>query len=214
MWVAQEKSSSVQCENKWFKIFISIFFSLLIQLCPLESYFNKRGLWAWLEWQHSCLPWAKSWVQTHQNKTKNPKEKKKKRNCFILKSLIIAATSWENDFSSLSWFLALAGVITMKVISFCCTGTWIQPFFCDGFFWDRVSQTICLGWFQSEILLISDSWVARITGMSHWCPAGPKRFSCCKIYIFFIPIPLWSHQNLPVRSLVSFSIIFFINSLS
>jgi hypothetical protein len=30
-------------------------------------------------------------------------------------------------------------------------------------FWDRVSQTICLGWLQTVILLISASWVARIT---------------------------------------------------
>jgi hypothetical protein len=44
-----------------------------------------------------------------------------------------------------------------------------QPafFFCDGFFWDRVSWTICFGWLQTMILLISASWVARIIGMSH-----------------------------------------------
>jgi hypothetical protein len=39
--------------------------------------------------------------------------------------------------------------------------------FCDGCFQDRVSWTICPGWLQPEILLISASWVARITGMSH-----------------------------------------------
>jgi hypothetical protein len=51
--------------------------------------------------------------------------------------------------------------------------TWATPpaLFCDGFFWDRVSQTICLGWVQTAVLLISASWVARITGESHWCPA-------------------------------------------
>jgi hypothetical protein len=38
-------------------------------------------------------------------------------------------------------------------------------------FWDRVSQTICLGWLRTMILLISASWVARIIGMSHQCPA-------------------------------------------
>jgi hypothetical protein len=32
-------------------------------------------------------------------------------------------------------------------------------------------QTICLGWLQTEVLLISVSWVARITGVSHWHPA-------------------------------------------
>jgi hypothetical protein len=32
-----------------------------------------------------------------------------------------------------------------------------SPFFCDGFFWDRVLRTICLGWLQTTIL-ISASW--------------------------------------------------------
>jgi hypothetical protein len=35
------------------------------------------------------------------------------------------------------------------------------------FFWNRVLQTICLGWLQTTIPLISASWVARITGVSH-----------------------------------------------
>jgi hypothetical protein len=29
-------------------------------------------------------------------------------------------------------------------------------------------RTICLGWLWTVILLISASWVVRITGMSHW----------------------------------------------
>jgi hypothetical protein len=45
-----------------------------------------------------------------------------------------------------------------------------DPFFCDAIFWDRVSWTICLGWLWTEILRISASWVARITGLSHWHP--------------------------------------------
>jgi hypothetical protein len=40
-----------------------------------------------------------------------------------------------------------------------------------GYFWDRDLRIICLGWFWTMLLLISASWVARITGMSHWCPA-------------------------------------------
>jgi hypothetical protein len=44
--------------------------------------------------------------------------------------------------------------------------------FCDGYFFrDRVSKTICPGWLQTSILLISASWVARITGVSHQHPA-------------------------------------------
>jgi hypothetical protein len=34
-------------------------------------------------------------------------------------------------------------------------------------FRDRVSPAICLGWLWTAILLISASWVARITGLSH-----------------------------------------------
>jgi hypothetical protein len=40
--------------------------------------------------------------------------------------------------------------------------------FCEGYFWDRVSRTVCPGWLWTMILLISVSWVARITGVSHW----------------------------------------------
>jgi hypothetical protein len=42
-----------------------------------------------------------------------------------------------------------------------------QPFFVTGF-WDMVSQTICQVRLWTAILLISASWVARITNMSHW----------------------------------------------
>jgi hypothetical protein len=38
-------------------------------------------------------------------------------------------------------------------------------------FWDRVSWTICPGRLQTSTLLISPSWIARITSMSHWHPA-------------------------------------------
>jgi hypothetical protein len=41
-----------------------------------------------------------------------------------------------------------------------------SPYFVIFFFGDRGSWTICLGWFQTVILLISASWVARITGVS------------------------------------------------
>jgi hypothetical protein len=51
---------------------------------------------------------------------------------------------------------------------------WTTPsaFFCEWFFQDRIYGTICPGWLQTMILLISASWVVRITGMSHWCLAG------------------------------------------
>jgi hypothetical protein len=42
-------------------------------------------------------------------------------------------------------------------------------FFCGGLFWDRVLQTISPSWLWTSILLISASWVSRITGVNHWC---------------------------------------------
>jgi hypothetical protein len=47
--------------------------------------------------------------------------------------------------------------------------SWATPtaLFCVGCFWDRVSWTIFLGWLWTAIHLISASWVARITGVSH-----------------------------------------------
>jgi hypothetical protein len=49
---------------------------------------------------------------------------------------------------------------------------WATPpaIFCVGFFWNRVSWTVCPGWLQTLILLISASWAARITGISHQLP--------------------------------------------
>jgi hypothetical protein len=75
--------------------------------------------------------------------------------------------------------------------------------FCVGFFWDTVSQTSCLGWLQTVILLISASWVARIAGMSHWHPVRPDfwrldeapfRLVTIRFQFFFpdlfLPLPL------------------------
>jgi hypothetical protein len=46
-----------------------------------------------------------------------------------------------------------------------------QPYFCEGFFKIGSHRTICPGWLQIVILLISVSLVARITDVSHWLPA-------------------------------------------
>jgi hypothetical protein len=67
---------------------------------------------------------------------------------------------------------------TVLFVCVCGIGAWTQglhlkplyqPFFVMVVF-DRVSWTIC--WLQTAIFLISVSWVARITGMSHWCMTG------------------------------------------
>jgi hypothetical protein len=46
-----------------------------------------------------------------------------------------------------------------------------QPFFCERFFSRWILWTICPGWLRTMILLISASWVARVTGVSHLRPA-------------------------------------------
>jgi hypothetical protein len=46
-------------------------------------------------------------------------------------------------------------------------------------FSERVLGTVCPGWLQNMLFLISASWVVRITGMSHWCMA------CCMIFLMF-----------------------------
>jgi hypothetical protein len=45
----------------------------------------------------------------------------------------------------------------------------LHDHFFDGFFQDKVLQTICQSWLWTVILLMSASWVARITGMSYRC---------------------------------------------
>jgi hypothetical protein len=44
-------------------------------------------------------------------------------------------------------------------------------FFVLGIFRDRLSRTIYPGWLWTTILLISVSWVTRITGLNHRHPA-------------------------------------------
>jgi hypothetical protein len=51
------------------------------------------------------------------------------------------------------------------------------------YFWDRLSQTICMGWLWTTVLLISASWVARVTGVSHWCLAMKLSTFPCAYYI-------------------------------
>jgi hypothetical protein len=47
-----------------------------------------------------------------------------------------------------------------------------SPFSCGGFLQDRVLGIICLGWFQTSILLIAASSVVRIPSMTHQRPAS------------------------------------------
>jgi hypothetical protein len=61
-------------------------------------------------------------------------------------------------------------------------------FLCDGFFQDRVTGTIHLGWLWTSILLISASWVAGITGMSHQLSSFLVCFLTYSSEINFLPL--------------------------
>jgi hypothetical protein len=84
-------------------------------------------------------------------------------------SCLSLLSDWNHRY--LTWLLTWVS----HLFVFFSTGVWTQgihleplyhqPFFGDGLFWDRVSWTICLGWLWTKILLISASWVARVTGL-------------------------------------------------
>jgi hypothetical protein len=64
-----------------------------------------------------------------------------------------------------------------------------QPFFVIFFLPDRVSWSICFGWFQTTVLLISASWVARIIGVSHLCPVWLSVF--VSELLLLLSAPIW-----------------------
>jgi hypothetical protein len=75
------------------------------------------------------------------------------------------------------------------------------PFLMMGLFQERVSRTICHWWLGTTLLLISASWLAKITGMSHWHPVGIHFLGSLvfwALYIFWLPIPcqIYSWQRL------------------
>jgi hypothetical protein len=82
---------------------------------------------------------------------------------FFICFLAIWISSFEKVlFSSLAHFFIRAYILSHAPPAL---------FFCDFFCHDRVSRTICQGWLRTSIFLIFASQVARITGMSHQCPA-------------------------------------------
>jgi hypothetical protein len=71
------------------------------------------------------------------------------------------------------------GVLTQdfkleKQVLYCLSHT-SSPF-CSGYFGAGVSRTICQGWTQTLIFLISVSQVAGIAGVSHWNLAENNEF--------------------------------------
>jgi hypothetical protein len=58
------------------------------------------------------------------------------------------------------------GFVLAKQVLYCLNHDF-RPF-CSGYFGDGILRTVCLGWPQTAILLISNSQIARITGVSLW----------------------------------------------
>jgi hypothetical protein len=94
----------------------------------------------------------------------------------------------------LSFFLRYWGLNLASCLLGRRSTTWTtqSALFCDGYFQDRVSRTIC--WLWTLIFLISASWVARITGVSDRCPAivtlssiSHSSNSLPSVVLFFLP---------------------------
>jgi hypothetical protein len=58
-------------------------------------------------------------------------------------------------------------------------------------------ETVCPGWLWTLILLISASWVARITDVSHRCLACTYIFLEAK-YLFFVVLLIFLRQDFPI----------------
>jgi hypothetical protein len=80
----------------------------------------------------------------------------------------IAIGVWSGQRPSFNFFLVLGFKLNASHLLGRCSTTW--SLFFVGFFRDRFSQTVCPGWLQISILLMSASWVARIMSVSHQCP--------------------------------------------
>jgi hypothetical protein len=99
------------------------------------------------------------------------------------------------------FFLVLGFKLRASHLQVRCSTTWVTPpaLFCDGYFQDRVSWTICLGWLWATILLISASWVARIIGVSHHAQPQKQSFKFpCKP----------SHSSVDAVSVLCFKSVF------
>jgi hypothetical protein len=82
-----------------------------------------------------------------------------------------------------------------------------SPIFCDRVFQDTVSQTICPGWLQTAILLISDCWVASIIGVSHWHLAPVVCFEIDNFTLTGLELScllsIWDYKCAPLHLTVS-----------
>jgi hypothetical protein len=75
--------------------------------------------------------------------------------------------------------------------------TWATPLalvFYVGYFWEIVLWTICPSCLWTVVLLISASWVAKITGVRHWHMSSFRGFILC--LLGSIAFGLWHNSTL------------------
>jgi hypothetical protein len=103
---------------------------------------------------------------------------------------------------------------------------WATPptlFFCEGFFKIVSHRTLCPGWLRTANFLISASWVAKITGVSHWCLSCQWPLRCtapflvlaiflCHLVLITIPAcSMWAtskHSVSPLSQPLATSVLF------
>jgi hypothetical protein len=68
-----------------------------------------------------------------------------------------------------------------------------------GFFKMGSHETICPGWLRTAILLISAFWIARITSVSHRCPAPTftMPYNDLNAFVLWVPSHLTLNSNFP-----------------
>jgi hypothetical protein len=86
---------------------------------------------------------------------------------------------------------------------------WATPpaLFCDGFFEIGSHKLFSLGWLQTTILMITASWVARITGMNHWYLATHNFYHLCDPHPWH-SCPVAADQTIRCRGSLSFALDF------
>jgi hypothetical protein len=68
---------------------------------------------------------------------------------------------------------------------------WVTPFFVKGFFKIGSPKLVIWGWLRTAFLLISASWVGRITNVSHWHLAYFFLEQTCEHFCLLFPFQGW-----------------------
>jgi hypothetical protein len=80
---------------------------------------------------------------------------------------------WDGGLTIFSFLPGLSWIWNHSDLILLHNSVWKLYVTCPAVGWDGISQTFCLGWPQTMILLISVSQIARITAKSHQLQAKP-----------------------------------------